>query len=1130
MTHVANRLRPARLKEEKQSLAILKCTRRSLAILFLVLTSGSLMSQTGNLTPPLPNWGVPTYISDYPLPSINNYQAKVPFVSGACTSAPAAGGIAFTFSINDAGSIPATPTMPKATGALSTSAVVYDTNTNAMAATLWNSVTISNGTYCGTWNGYLDTGTLPTLAPSDHNYQIRLLHNNVQYTWDGMVGVTESSLGGPENWDSAGSFPAGMSFLKYTLPGQPTADFGVVANGYTEGTIEASVFKSYDAVTQHGDPDTVWPLNLALASSGEFDFTATDGNTVYFAARQWDNSHSNAVVGFTLTGKLPPMSANTPVELVTTNGDGSQTLSTAPLTTYGQAPWGNPYIFTSVVQELPVPSGLPRYFTNFPAHLVLSDTAVPHSVGTANQPFYFDNGIAVGPALSRSQTLMDPSGKAESVYSYIDSLTGIAVQRSPALPGNLLGVAHGLIQPVPCMSQPTSGNSLTLWDKQTGALLGVLGLGNNNQTKKPINPQKMAFDLVGNLWVIDGGVPAVDCSYPNHPLYGNRSGTGRDPIWKTYGGLIKITFKGGASQDNPPTIASIASIPSLSKSSVTLSNPVDVAVSPVTGHIFVADGGVNQQVFEFDGSTLNVYSSTGTPGGYGQSLSDSLNTCNASIGNSTLWLDYYSPGTGVTRPWISIDNEDGLWVGDYSTSRILRFSKNNGSYIFSGLSQKNRYQYLVSVPRNEPTRVFSGYSGMLEYSVTYPIPDPAAGASPPVGNTALSASPIRNWLACFLQSEWQSGGYPDTSVQLSSVELFDGGTFGSVRYHSSNPAVSHRHAIIMLPESGKIGVESSPTAANSSSVPFTMGALFDANGSVYTASITNGSCGKGSSTVWVCETIMQYTTNGSDKYGFPTWNTNGNVLGTVSLSLLGGDPKGDCSSAGCNFAPTANNVVPLYSGSGWDWHGYSHCQPNDGTCSPTTAPTYHLGAITVGSNATKWHAQLEANVEYPNLLNDLKSSAPSTPSTSKNINNLGLYSTWVSYVGAQNMGMAAVSFDNFIFAAVNGNWQQFSCQFYQYTDDGILVGQFGWRSNGYYLMGAGAPSALRAEALAPGRCGNPQMFSLVNVNGDYFLYVTDEGYRAGVQRWHIWNTASIGWLKGTTVSTLSMQASPLVLE
>jgi hypothetical protein len=815
------------------------------------------------------------------------------------------------------------------------------------------------------------------------------------------------------------------------------------------------------------------------------------------------------------------------VEIVTNRSDGTQTFSNVPRTTYGQPPWGNPYIFTSVGQNLPPPVGTQVFFSNPPSGVVLSNAAVPHAVASVAQSSSFDNGVSVGPSVTGTQTVVDPSGVTEQVNIHGDPITGIAVERDSASPGNLLAVAHG-IAGTGCGSQSTGGNSISVWDKRTGAQLGLFGLLKNSLTGRPVNPQKMTFDRQGNLWVIDGGTVAVDCSYPKWPVLGNRNGAGHDPLWKTYGSLVKIVFANGGNQ---PVIAGILPIPSLGDGAVQLSNPVDIALSPVTGHLFVADGGANQQVFEFDPTTLALSSATGTPGGYG--LSSSSASCNANIGNTTFWLDYIAIFTGVTHPWISIDNEDHLWIGDYSTSRILRFQKSAGQYIYAGMSQMNRWQMLVSVPRNAPTRVFAGTNGMLEYQVDYPNPDPAAGSHPPSGNTAFSSTPVRNWLPCVLREEWQGGGYPDTNLQLSSVEQFSGGTFASLRYHSANPSVAHRHLLAMLPEAGTLRIEDAPATPDANQVIFAKGAQFDPSGNFFTTALAKGMCGGSQEVGWNCETLTQFTVSGLDPQGFPSWSPAGNVLATVNLSLPGGDPLGRCGNDGCDFSPTANNILPLFSGTGWDWHGYSRCEPQDSSCSPTTAPTYHLAGVPAGGSATAWHAELEANIEYPLLQVDPGLRNPSIPSPSTQVNNLGIYSTWPTYYGPQNMGFETHSIDNLIFSAVDGNWQQFSCQFYLHSDDGMFVSQFGWRSTGYYPANGysgGAPESTQAEALAPGRCGNPAMFKIVKVNGDVYLYVTDEGYRAGVQRWHIWNISSLGWLTGTTATTLGQQAAPLTLR
>ena len=42
------------------------------------------------------------------------------------------------------------------------------------------------------------------------------------------------------------------------------------------------------------------------------------------------------------------------------------------------------------------------------------------------------------------------------------------------------------------------------------------------------------------------------------------------------------------------------------------------------------------------------------------------------------------------------------------------------------------------------------------------------------------------------------------------------------------------------------------------------------------------------------------------------------------------------------------------------------------------------------------------------------------------------------------------------------------------------------------------------------------MFKMVQVGKDYYLFTPDEGYRAGLHRWHIWNLDSIRELVGAS--------------
>ena len=1102
---------------------------RFIGIAALLLVTVSALGQTGNLTPPSPNWGVPVTLDDYPLPpDLGNHQLTAPIMNSACPDTTPAGFLNFQFDIPIG-------------GAISTSAVVVDTTTNNLAATLWNSVTLPYGTYCGKWNEDLDMNDSSgneQLADASHKYQVKVLYDNVQYIWDGMVGVTEHSFAGPQNWDSAGSFPTGMAFQRATPAIGTSTDFGFVANGYNENRFSASVFTNYVLANGQGDSYTVWPLNLALASGGEFDYVAGDGNRIYFAALASKGSpNSNAVVAFTPMTSAETLSTSITPSVTVDNSSGSDVFTAARMTTYGPPVWGAPYLFGSnAVNKIPGWGSQVSYFRNQPANINLNPS-----------PGY-DYGVAVGPATGVSSPTTGTDGKPW--YKSGDAITGLAVQQGTGSTNNLLAVAQGIMHPQDCY-QSSAPYSITFWDKDNGSSgsgsvqtpLAIVPLGLNPLTTASINPQKMAFDNAGNLWVIDGGTPSVSgCSdYPDKPLLGSHgSGFGMDPLWQSYGSLLKFPVSGGHDLSNPPTLGMPTVVSMLANpnavpwmgsgtgtTSVQLSNPVDVTVSIATGHIFVADGGTNQQVYEFDGTSSNMYSATGAKGGYGFGWASPgvANTCNATIHDNVFWLDFWGTGTGGTRPWIAVDNEDRLWVGDTTTSRIISFQKTNSSgsapftYASVGGATMNRYIYQLSVPRNSPTRVFSGQNGLLEYTVGYASPDPAAGPNPPVSNTVFSSTRARNWLPCYMQAEWQAGGYPDPHVLMSSAETFQGSTYGFVTYHSSNPNLAGQNAILNLSTTGSLSIKNNAITLTNNVV------YFDPSGNYYHPVSGSGTC-QTMTAPSGATMLCQYPATGTSG-GFPTWNTGGTILATVAPNAALGEPTVQPSFVegdGYDFSPTSSNFVALYAGP---------------LANANAALAYHLGGVkTTGSNSVSallWHTQQEySNAEYPTLSIDSPHTNPSKFGFN-NQNNLGMYSSWIPYgsSGLLNMGFGVHTIDNYIFTGVNGNWGEFSCQFYQYADDGMMVGQFGFRGSGEYSTSSyhqGFPAALNYEALAPGECGNPSQFKMVKVGTDYYLYVDDEGYRAGIQRWHISNLGSVTRLSGTICSTLASQSTALPVQ
>ena len=72
-----------------------------------------------------------------------------------------------------------------------TSAGVF-TSSGTLVKTLWSGVKYTAGTYPGTWDGLTDEG-----APApDGDYLVKVVSNNVQYEWQGVVGNTSQSFTG----------------------------------------------------------------------------------------------------------------------------------------------------------------------------------------------------------------------------------------------------------------------------------------------------------------------------------------------------------------------------------------------------------------------------------------------------------------------------------------------------------------------------------------------------------------------------------------------------------------------------------------------------------------------------------------------------------------------------------------------------------------------------------------------------------------------------------------------------------------------------------------------------------------------------------------------------------------------
>ncbi len=801
-----------------------------------------------------------------------------------------------------------------------TSAGVYDAQ-KKLVRTLWSARPYRAGTHYAVWDGKDDTGNP---APPG-TYTIKLLHANVHYDWQGVIGVTEDSLAGPDNWDSTASFPNSIAFLHGKA---------YVAAGYNEGRFEANVF---DEKT----PFTISPLNMALSTGGEFEDATTDGQRVYFVTLHYLGNGSNAVVAF--------------------------------------LPDGQPYSFPQGT-EIPQIDHLGAYFVNLQTH---PKTWLPGV-----------RGVDVAPFLDTV-------------------ITGLAVQRR----GNLLASAHGGRGG---RTSRASLDSIFLWDKKSGAALGkISGIP---------NPQRMAFDQNGDLWVIEGG--------PITELY-----------WDSGARLVRIHDPGGKNEVSEPVSG--------------LENPVDVAVDPINGHLFVADGGASQQVKEFDPRTGRLLSALGTPGGYGQGAS-----CDPTVRPTTFWLDLNFRATGSTLGWIAVDEGGDLWVGDFTSERILRF--HHGQLV--ARIEESRWNFHVSVPRSDPTRLFGGWNGMWEYKVDYSVPlEPSDPLDPKAKH---SWRMIRNWYPCFLQAE--AGQQDGKAAELAVADEFPNGQmYGLVNYHGGPFVIDN--ALVSLPENRHLKV------VNNRIQTSRFEGIGD-NGDFYRVTRS----GRGT----VQFTIDRFSLTGFDAQGLPLWD-NGTPIAMMTADMAKGSPYPACSF--CDLAPSEGGIIPVYSGQG------VHPDVASG------ALAFHLGGLPVNGTALQWQAMPEKPIRFP----DGHGTYPGIPSRFPH-------------------GNIAFAVHHDIFAGVNGVWLDFSCQFYHYRDDGLMVGQFGWRRfDDHNHASPGLPDPRAGKTLAPGYCSNDQTFKFVQIGKDYYMYVPDEGYRAGIHRWRIWNLDSIREMSAEAEIGATVELKPL---
>ncbi|WP_263353384.1 chitobiase/beta-hexosaminidase C-terminal domain-containing protein [Acidicapsa acidisoli] len=421
-----------------------------------------------------------------------------------------------------------------------TSAGVYNSS-GVLVKTLWANTVFAPGTYTGGWDGTTDLGAP---VPINGSYTVKLLTNNVNYNWDGMIGSTSENWLTPERWESfAWNGNLRMAFVGTT---------GWFSTGYAEGPFNFGYFEDTDP----NRPMMVNPPNSNLpggaVTSPYFDSdlmlvdVATDGQWLYFASQPMWSGLLSYVTAFDVSASDP----NSAIPAVFGNGASTSgpscslyPESSCGITTPGATAWFNTtlsYIDSEPAGQLP-PTGIAVQKNG-------NILAVAHGDYTSNGTSFMGSDLT----------------------AYQSNMIRLFDKRR----GTSLGV-------ITSISNPTqmAFNSQGLWVLSNGSVYLVSNPGGSNTVTQPIpslsNPVSLATNsATDHVFILDGGTSQQMKEFDsNFHLVG------------TYGVL-------GGYNDCNPTIRNDHLM--LDNSAITGQNSSNLSwirVEETTGDVWIQDGG-----------------------------------------------------------------------------------------------------------------------------------------------------------------------------------------------------------------------------------------------------------------------------------------------------------------------------------------------------------------------------------------------------------------------------------------------------------------------------------------------------------------------------------------------------------
>ncbi len=208
----------------------------------------------------------------------------------------------------------------KLNNSASTSAGVYKKD-STLVRTLWANKTYAAGTYTEYWDGKDDYGN--TLSSPDANYDIKVLSNNVNYTWEGIVGNTSKAQTGSQVHRGYYTSMTGIAVAGTTA---------YFCQGYSEGY-------SSEAKFDINNPQIRLNVFGGQVSTMNADYVVTDGTIIYWA------------------GYDAYSSANSFVHAIKVSDDSQVGFNSG--SSYTMTNIQSPKTYTSVIDRLAVPGSRP---------------------------------------------------------------------------------------------------------------------------------------------------------------------------------------------------------------------------------------------------------------------------------------------------------------------------------------------------------------------------------------------------------------------------------------------------------------------------------------------------------------------------------------------------------------------------------------------------------------------------------------------------------------------------------------------------------------------------------------------------------------------------------------------------